>query len=93
LVKPGRNHGILKIDVLTTLISPTSDTHTFCFCFSSSNLEELTKGIQMIAALMDDEDDGNKLQDAAKNLADAFSNLLKAAHGSPGSPDNVSTEE
>ena len=47
----------------------------------------------MIAALMDDEDDGNKLQDAAKNLADAFSNLLKAAHGSPGAPDNVSTEE
>ena len=46
----------------------------------------------MIAALMDDEDDGNKLQDAAKNLADAFSNLLKAAHGSPGAPDNVSSE-
>ena len=44
----------------------------------------------MIAALMDDEEDGNKLQDAAKNLADAFSNLLKAAHGSPGAPDNVS---
>ena len=44
----------------------------------------------MIAALMDDEDDGNKLQDAAKSLADAFSNLLKAAHGSPGAPDNVS---
>jgi hypothetical protein len=62
------------------------------FC-SSSNLEELTKGIQMIAALMDDDDDGNKLQDAAKNLTDAFSNLLKAAHGSPGAPDNVSIGE
>ena len=57
--------------------------------FSSSNLDEVTKRIQMIAALMDDDDDGNKLLDAAKGLADAFSNLLKAAHGSPGVPDNV----
>ena len=38
---------------------------------------------------MDDDDDGNRLKDAAKNLADAFSNLLKAAQGSPGAPDNV----
>ena len=38
---------------------------------------------------MDDEDDSNRLQDAAKNLADAFLNLLKSAHGSPVSPDNV----
>ena len=44
----------------------------------------------MIAALMDDDEDGNNLQDAAKALADAFSNLLKAAHGNPGAPDGVS---
>ena len=61
-----------------------------CRSCSSSNLDEVTKGIQMIAALMDDDEDGNNLQDAAKALADAFSNLLKAAHGNPGAPDGVS---
>ena len=45
---------------------------------STSNLEDLVKGIKMIAALMDDEDDPSNLLDAAKKLAGAFSDLLNA---------------
>ena len=52
----------------------------FCLIATrSANLQDLTKGIKMIAALYDDDNDGNKLLDAARNLADAFSNLLKSA--------------
>ncbi|KAM3956237.1 LOW QUALITY PROTEIN: talin_middle and talin-RS domain-containing protein rhea [Aphomia sociella] len=45
----------------------------------TSNLPEMTKGVQMIAALMDDTDNGDKLLDAARKLCSAFSDLLKAA--------------
>lgn len=49
------------------------------FLFSSSNLQDLSKGIKMIAGLLDDDDDGKNLLDATRGLAGAFSNLLKAA--------------
>lgn len=45
----------------------------------TSNLPEMTKGIRMIVALLDDDFSGDKLLDAARKLCSAFSNLLKAA--------------
>ncbi|XP_028167577.1 talin-1 isoform X13 [Ostrinia furnacalis] len=43
----------------------------------TTNLPEMTKGVQMIAALM--EDDGDRLLDATRKLCVAFSDLLTAA--------------
>ncbi|CAN7940440.1 unnamed protein product, partial [Ixodes hexagonus] len=45
----------------------------------ASNLPEMSKDVKMIAALMDDEDSGDKLLDAARRLCNAFSDLLRAA--------------
>ncbi|XP_063370870.1 talin-1 [Cydia amplana] len=45
----------------------------------TSNLPEVTKGVQMIAALMEDDDNGDRLLDATRKLCSAFSDLLKAA--------------
>ncbi|XP_050558739.1 talin-1 [Spodoptera frugiperda] len=45
----------------------------------TTNLPEMTKGVQMIAALMDDGDHGDKLLDATRKLCTAFTDLLKAA--------------
>lgn len=44
----------------------------------TSNLPEMTKGVRMIAALMEDESSGERLLDAARKLCFAFSDLLKA---------------
>ncbi|XP_032666456.1 talin-1 isoform X2 [Odontomachus brunneus] len=44
----------------------------------ATNLPEMTKGVRMIAALMDDESSGERLLDAARKLCTAFSDLLKA---------------
>lgn len=50
----------------------------------STNLPDMAKGIQMLAALMDDEgNNGDDLMDAAKTLCVAFSDLLVATE--PGS--------
>lgn len=45
----------------------------------TSNLPEMTRGVRMIAALMDDENSGDRLLDAARRLCNAFSDLLRAA--------------
>lgn len=45
----------------------------------ASNLPEMSKDVKMMAALMDDEDSGDKLLDAARRLCNAFSDLLRAA--------------
>ncbi|XP_065332613.1 talin-2 isoform X2 [Cloeon dipterum] len=45
----------------------------------TSNLPEMTRGVRMIAALIDDDDGGDKLLDAARRLCSAFSDMLKAA--------------
>ncbi|RVE34602.1 hypothetical protein evm_015630, partial [Chilo suppressalis] len=42
----------------------------------TTNLPEMTKGVKMIAALMDD---GDTLLDATRKLCSAFSDLLRAA--------------
>ncbi|CAL1678131.1 unnamed protein product [Lasius platythorax] len=44
----------------------------------ATNLPEMTKGVRMIAALMDDDTSGERLLDAARKLCSAFSDLLKA---------------
>lgn len=45
----------------------------------ATNLPEMTRGVRMIAALMDDTGNGEKLLDAARQLCHAFSDLLRAA--------------
>lgn len=46
----------------------------------SSNLTEMSKGVKLLAALMDDEGgNGQQLLGAAKNLAGAVSDMLKTA--------------
>ncbi|XP_057316525.1 talin-2-like isoform X2 [Hydractinia symbiolongicarpus] len=44
----------------------------------TSNLEDLVRGIKMLAAFMDDDGDSKSLLDAAKDLANAFSSFLGA---------------
>lgn len=44
----------------------------------ASNLPEMTKGVRMIAALLEDDSTGDRLLDAARKLCLAFSDLLKA---------------
>lgn len=49
----------------------------------SSNLTEMSKGVKLLAALMDDEGrNGQQLLGAAKNLASAVSDMLKTAQPS-----------
>ena len=43
---------------------------------SSSNMGEFAKDIKMVAALQEDEQGGDKLLDAARRLANAFSDLM-----------------
>lgn len=50
---------------------------------SSSNIGEFSKDVRLLAALEEAENDGDKLLDAARRLAGAFSELLNAAQ--PGS--------
>ena len=50
---------------------------------SSSNIGEFSKDVRMLAALEEMESDGDKLLEAARRLAGAFSELLSAAQ--PGS--------
>lgn len=44
----------------------------------ATNLPEMTRGVRMLAALMDDDSSGERLLDAARKLCTAFSDLLKA---------------
>ncbi|KAM3599464.1 uncharacterized protein V6R79_006136 [Siganus canaliculatus] len=53
----------------------------------SSNLTEMSKGVKLLAALMDDEGgNGQQLLGAAKNLASAVSDMLKTAQPSNTEP-------
>lgn len=68
---------------VVTLTSGTNDDvdHTAvgaAITTITSNLPEMTKGVRMIAALLDDESSGDRLLDAARKLCLAFSDLLKA---------------
>ncbi|KAH9517843.1 Talin-1 [Dermatophagoides farinae] len=52
----------------------------------TTNLPAMAKDVKMIAALTDDHDRGDKLIDAARNLCNAFSDLLRAAEPSNNVP-------
>lgn len=53
----------------------------------SSNLTEMSKGVKLLAALMEDEGgNGRQLLQAAKNLASAISDLLKTAQPASAEP-------
>jgi Talin, middle domain len=54
-----------------------------CVTYSSSNIGEFSKDVRMLAALEEAENDGDKLLEAARRLAGAFSELLTVAQ--PGS--------
>eukprot|EP00117_Sycon_ciliatum_P001215 scpid5059/ scgid6971/ Talin-1 len=45
----------------------------------SSNMSELAKGLPMLAGLLSDTNDSNKILEAARNLADAAQGLLQSA--------------
>ncbi|PSN52989.1 Talin-1 [Blattella germanica] len=69
---------------VVTLTSGTSDEvdHTAvgaAITTITTNLPEMTRGVRMIAALMDDDTSGDRLLDAARKLCTAFSDLLRAA--------------
>ena len=53
----------------------------------SSNIGEFSKDMRMLAALQEQESDGERLMEAARRLAGAFTDLLKAAQ--PGSDQEV----
>ncbi|XP_035989491.1 talin-1 [Fundulus heteroclitus] len=56
----------------------------------SSNLTEMSKGVKLLAALMDDEGgNGQQLLGAAKNLASAVSDMLKTAQPANAEPRQV----
>nr|CAD7194456.1 unnamed protein product [Timema douglasi] len=69
--------------VVTLTSGPPEDVdHTMVGAAISTittNLPEMTRGVRMIAALMEDDTGGDKLLDAARKLCSAFSDLLKAA--------------
>ncbi|CAG4965792.1 unnamed protein product [Colias eurytheme] len=69
--------------VVTLTAGPTEEVdHTAvgaAITTITTNLPEMTKGVQMIAALMDDDDNGDKLLDATRKLCSAFTDLLRAA--------------
>ncbi|XP_037872864.1 talin-1 isoform X9 [Bombyx mori] len=69
--------------VVTLTAGPTEEVdHTAvgaAITTITSNLPEVTRGVRMIAALMDDSDNGDRLLDATRKLCTAFTDLLKAA--------------
>ncbi len=52
----------------------------------TSNLPEMSRDVKVIAALMEDDDKGERLIDAARNLCSAFSELLRAAEPATKAP-------
>lgn len=46
----------------------------------SSNLPDMTKGVRTVAALMEDDERGNDLLDAARRLCGAITDLLSSVN-------------
>ncbi|XP_071014314.1 talin-2-like [Oncorhynchus clarkii lewisi] len=69
---------------------PTDTDYTAVGCAIttiSSNLTEMSKGVKLLAALIEDDTGGsNDLMGAARNLAGAVSDLLKAVEPASGEP-------
>lgn len=88
--------GFLSVSVVALLIvscivssgDPTDTDYTAVGCAIttiSSNLTEMSKGVKLLAALMEDEvGGGNDLMKAARTLAGAVSDLLKAVEPASG---------
>ena len=51
----------------------------FCICYSSTNIGEFTNDVRMLAALEENDSEGDRLMGAARLLVGAFTDLLKAA--------------
>ncbi|XP_005934623.1 talin-2a isoform X1 [Haplochromis burtoni] len=73
-----------------TAADPTDTDYTAVGCAIttiSSNLTEMSKGVKLLAALMEDDvGGGNDLMKAARTLAGAVSDLLKAVEPASGEP-------
>ncbi|XP_030575113.1 talin-2 isoform X2 [Archocentrus centrarchus] len=73
-----------------TAADPTDTDYTAVGCAIttiSSNLTEMSKGVKLLAALMEDDvGGGNDLMRAARTLAGAVSDLLKAVEPASGEP-------
>lgn len=74
--------------LLSPIGDPTDTDYTAVGCAIttiSSNLTEMSKGVKLLAALMEDEvGGGNDLMRAARTLAGAVSDLLKAVEPASG---------
>ncbi|XP_074594271.1 talin-1-like [Brevipalpus obovatus] len=75
------NAATAKIVSLTSVPEEEMDTPALGAAVStiSSNLPEMTRDIRVLASLLDDSERGENLIEAAKNLCNAFSELLRAA--------------
>ncbi|KAM9408896.1 LOW QUALITY PROTEIN: talin-2-like [Pholidichthys leucotaenia] len=80
--------GTASVVNLTVAIPPTPDyTAVGCAITNSSNLTEMSKGVKLLAALMEDDvGGGTDLLKAARTLAGAVSDLLKAVEPASGEP-------
>ncbi|XP_076808289.1 talin-2-like isoform X3 [Clavelina lepadiformis] len=52
----------------------------------SSNLNDMTRGLRLMAALLENDEDGDNLMKAARDLTAAINDLLKAAQPNSGEP-------
>lgn len=79
---------VLLFFLLSLTGDPTDTDYTAVGCAIttiSSNLTEMSKGVKLLAALMEDEvGGGNDLMKAARTLAGAVSDLLKAVEPASG---------
>ena len=76
---------------VVTLTSNESDETDYAAVGSavatiSSNIGEFSRDVRLLAALQEEESDGDRLLDAARKLASAFTNLLKAAQPGTAEP-------
>ncbi|NXD05167.1 TLN1 protein, partial [Certhia familiaris] len=82
--------GTASVVNLTAAGDPADTDYTAVGCAVttiSSNLTEMSKGVKLLAALMEDEGgNGRQLLQAAKNLASAVSDLLKTAQPASAEP-------
>lgn len=82
LIKMRSGGAVCKDDVPPFTGEPTETDYTAVGCAIttiSSNLTEMSKGVKLLAALMDDEvGSGHKLMGAARMLAGAVSDLLRS---------------
>ncbi|XP_060074093.1 talin-1-like isoform X2 [Ylistrum balloti] len=67
---------------------PDTDNVSAAVAQITSNMGDFSHDVRMVAALQDDDDSRNRLLNAAKQLAGAFTDLLNAAQPGPNSKDS-----